>query len=381
MEAPADAAAAQPPPAEEPKAPAEEPKPAEGGEGGDGEGDGKRKSRWGAKAEEEEGAKKKSRWGAKDESAAPPVNPIAVMNPEQAKVQQRLNEIQRLMAQPSLDTAEMVDRFDPDKQDWISVEGGRSPSPEPQYDRTGKRTNTRDLRLRDKLQRERLALVEKLMTLQPNAPNMAQFKFTSNQKKQNKIWVPVKEYPGYPFIGLILGPRGNTQKKLERETGARIVIRGKGSVKDGRRGFRGNDPSEDEDLHVLITADTQEQVDAASKVIVELLQPKEDSENEWKRMQLRELAMINGTLRDDQDFFKDEMRQLARQQTGGAGGATADAPWRLNADMQEQQMERDWQRAKGGAPGQGGGAPPGGEMDNEYSQFMDELGGGRGGGG
>lgn len=28
------------------------------------------------------------------------------------------------------------------------------------------------------------------------------------------------------------------------------------------------------------------------------------SENEWKRMQLRELAMINGTLRDDQDFFK-----------------------------------------------------------------------------
>jgi hypothetical protein len=39
--------------------------------------------------------------------------------------------------------------------------------------------------------------------------------------------VPVKEYPGYPFIGLILGPRGNTQKKLERETGAKIVIRGK----------------------------------------------------------------------------------------------------------------------------------------------------------
>ena len=34
------------------------------------------------------------------------------------------------------------------------------------------------------------------------------------------------------------------------------------------------------------------QVDAAAKVIQELLTPKEDSENEWKRMQLRELAMI-----------------------------------------------------------------------------------------
>ncbi|EKX54071.1 hypothetical protein GUITHDRAFT_62028, partial [Guillardia theta CCMP2712] len=111
-----------------------------------------------------------------------------------------------------------------------------------------------------------------------------------------KIYIPVKEYPGYPFIGLILGPRGNTQKKLERETGARIVIRGKGSVKDGRKGFKGNDPSEDEDLHVLITGDTQEQVDAASKIITELLTPKEDAENEWKRMQLRELALINGTL-------------------------------------------------------------------------------------
>ncbi|KAJ1472860.1 hypothetical protein T484DRAFT_1637932, partial [Baffinella frigidus] len=116
-----------------------------------------------------------------------------------------------------------------------------------------------------------------------------------------KIFVPVKEHPGYPFIGLILGPRGNTQKKLERETGAKIVIRGKGSVKAGRGGsFRGEVIGEDEDLHVHIAGDSQEQVDAASKVIRELLTIKDDNENEWKRMQLRELAMINGTLRDDQ---------------------------------------------------------------------------------
>ena len=34
-----------------------------------------------------------------------------------------------------------------------------------------------------------------------------------------------------------------------------------GSVKDGRRNAR-SDPAEDEDLHVLVTGDTQEQVDA-----------------------------------------------------------------------------------------------------------------------
>ena len=53
---------------------------------------------------------------------------------------------------------------------------------------------------------------------------MHQVKF-QNTKKTAKLFVPVKEYPGYPFIGLILGPRGNTQKKLERETGTKIVIR------------------------------------------------------------------------------------------------------------------------------------------------------------
>jgi splicing factor 1 len=401
------------------------------------EGENKRKSRWGDKSDgaggAEDGAKKKSRWGSKaDATAVVPAGMPGMMpgmgmpgmmpgmgmpgmgmpgmmpgmqvaiNPEQLKIQGRLNEIQRILGSPELETVQFAQRFDPDKKEWIEVEGGRSPSPPPIYDRMGKRTNTRDVRLRDSLQKERIALVEKLMKLQPNHnPAMASLIPKTPTKISNKIWVPIKEYPGYPFIGLILGPRGNTQKKLERETGARIVIRGKGSVKDGRKSYKGGapDPGEDEDLHVLITGDTQEQVDAASKVITELIKPKEDSENEWKRMQLRELAMINGTLRDDNDYFKDEMRQLARTQQGGTGGgATADAPWRLNVDRQEEQMNRDWERAQGG----GGGAvpwrsapprppPPGGggggqEMDGEYANFLDELsgkpsGGGGGGGG
>ena len=48
-------------------------------------------------------------------------------------------------------------------------------------------------------------------------------------------------------------------------------------------------------------------------------------------------ALINGTLRDDQDHFKDEMRQLAKQQqniVGVGSGATADSPWRLDIEQQ-----------------------------------------------
>lgn len=152
----------------------------------------------------------------------------------------------------------MHERYNPDKGEWVTVQGGRSPSPEPIYDRNGRRSNTRDLRLRDRLQKERLALVEKMMTLQPATAALGQIKFQTT-KKSTKLFVPIKEYPGYPFIGLILGPRGNTQKKLERETGTKIVIRGKGSVKDGKKG-KSEDTGENEDLHVLITGDTQEQV-------------------------------------------------------------------------------------------------------------------------
>lgn len=55
----------------------------------------KKKSRWGAKEEEVVPAKK-SRWGNTKEEPAPSGGGSAVMhlNPEQVRVQQRLNEIQ-----------------------------------------------------------------------------------------------------------------------------------------------------------------------------------------------------------------------------------------------------------------------------------------------
>ncbi|KAK6918020.1 Histone-binding protein RBBP4, N-terminal [Dillenia turbinata] len=45
-------------------------------------------------------------------------------------------------------------------------------------------------------------------------------------KLRKKLYIPMKVHPGYNFIGLIIGPRGNTQKRMERETGEKIVIRG-----------------------------------------------------------------------------------------------------------------------------------------------------------
>ncbi|VDN38267.1 unnamed protein product [Gongylonema pulchrum] len=43
--------------------------------------------------------------------------------------------------------------------------------------------------------------------------------------------VPIPERPGSKLIGRILGPRGISVKQLETQTGCRILIRGKGSIK------------------------------------------------------------------------------------------------------------------------------------------------------
>lgn len=41
----------------------------------------------------------------------------------------------------------------------------------------------------------------------------------------------------YNFVGRILGPRGMTAKQLERETGCKIMVRGRGSMRDRKRVF------------------------------------------------------------------------------------------------------------------------------------------------
>ena len=83
-------------------------------------------------------------------------------------------------------------------------------------------------------------------------------------RRTKKIPVPVREYPGYNFIGLINGPRGHTQQRMQQESGARITLRGRGSAKEGSQCAGQADPSDNEDLHVLITAETEESM---SKVL------------------------------------------------------------------------------------------------------------------
>ncbi len=44
----------------------------------------------------------------------------------------------------------------------------------------------------------------------------------------------IDEHPQINFMGLLIGPRGATLKKIESAYGAKVMIRGKGSLKEGK---------------------------------------------------------------------------------------------------------------------------------------------------
>ncbi|XP_061193303.1 KH domain-containing RNA-binding protein qki.L-like isoform X6 [Saccostrea echinata] len=127
------------------------------------------------------------------------------------------------------------------------------------------------------------------------------------QTVSEKLYVPVKEHPEFNFVGRILGPRGMTAKELEQYTGCKIMVRGKGSMRDKKKEEqnRGKPNWEhlNEELHVLITVeDTLNRAEVkmakAMEEVKKLLVPAPEGEDDLKKMQLMELAILNGTYRD-----------------------------------------------------------------------------------
>lgn len=125
--------------------------------------------------------------------------------------------------------------------------------------------------------------------------------------QQEKVFVPVHQYPDYNFVGRILGPRGMTAKQLEAETGCKIMVRGRGSMRDKTKEEmnRGKPNWEhlSEDLHVIIQCeDTPNRcavkMSRAIEEVNKLMVPQPEGEDELKRKQLMELAIINGTFRN-----------------------------------------------------------------------------------
>ncbi|KAF9405922.1 hypothetical protein HW555_013518, partial [Spodoptera exigua] len=312
---------------------------------------------------------------------------------------------------------------------------GEVPSPEPIYSTDGKRLNTREYRTRRKLEEERHRLVTRMHQINPDFKPPPDYKYVRSSARRaslvgpclislycvprppiirvhDKVMIPQEEHPDINFVGLLIGPRGNTLKgqlhrcvrrvrslcvlmlfvrfvaAMEKETGAKIIIRGKGSVKEGKVGRKDGQPlpGEDEPLHAYITATNADCVKKAVEKIKEVIRQGvevPEGQNDLRRMQLRELAQLNGTLREN-----DAVRCANCSATDHKTWLCPDKPNVTNSIVCSScggagHIARDC-RAK--RPGQGTlhSASNKAKIDEEYLSLMAELGeaapGGGGGG-
>ncbi|KAL7130702.1 hypothetical protein ABFS83_13G151300 [Erythranthe nasuta] len=127
-------------------------------------------------------------------------------------------------------------------------------------------------------------------------------------KRTVRVDIPVDQFPNYNFVGRLLGPRGNSLKRVEATTDCRVLIRGRGSIKDPTREemMRGKPGYEhlNEPLHILVEAELPvEIIDGrlmqAREILEDLLKPMDECQDFYKKQQLRELALLNGTLREE----------------------------------------------------------------------------------
>jgi len=324
---------------------------------------------------EERAKKRKSRWdngsGSKMEKHSVPSMPTIInINNTDTKAQDiyllqlGIRECTSKMAMPNLG-------IPPNPRD-------RSPSPEPIYNSKGVRMNTRYERTKGKLVNQRNNYITKLKVLDPTYQPPACFSY-KNSKLEDRVEVPQDEYPQYNFMGLILGPRGNSLEKIKQKHNCKIVVKGRGSLKDGMTGLK-KDGSKfdnlDEPMHVIINGPTPEAVKEASDHIRKLVKQQiEDPDGEQmvalRASHMHELAVLNGTLKDidmkclncGREGHKtwqcpesdNVTASIICSACGGVGHITKDCKARRPGELFNQSC---------------GGA----ELDDDYNAFMEELG-------
>jgi splicing factor 1 len=367
----------------------------------------KRRSRWGNSSanntagntnmntnnnEIQQPTKRRSRWGGRGRDETP--RPLSTnsqstsvldilpglptnLNSQQS---QKLKELQKILREAN----EKLENLDMKAAKVDALPNGhpdRSPSPPPVYGVDGKRKNTRAVRWRERYTNQRQDTLEEILSLTSSnlhatsaiAPSL--FK----RKRTRKIHIPVEKHPTYNFIGLIIGPRGKTQKDMENKTGCKIAIRGKGSVKEGARGRRDGKMMEGdaEPLHVVITGDNQANVDAAADMVTQMLVVIDDDKNVHKQQQLRELALLNGTLKEDEycpicgekghRAFECPKRFSMNKETVSVKCAICGDTSHVTSDCKL--YKKDGTVEGAGANGQQNEK----ELDSDYLAFMNEL--------
>ncbi|RDX64101.1 Splicing factor-like protein 1, partial [Mucuna pruriens] len=166
-------------------------------------------------------------------------------------------------------------KWGPDRTQDATVRRGKALALQIRVDQITKQLESEKLELGDTqnlplksemLELEKREAIGEILKLDPSYKPPRGFK---PLLKEANIPLPVQEYPGYNFVGLIYGPEGDNQKRLEKETGTKIKIHGtkadtgeKGEIKPGT-----DIQCSYKDMHVNISADSFDKVDAAMSII------------------------------------------------------------------------------------------------------------------
>ncbi|ROV87155.1 hypothetical protein VSDG_09971 [Cytospora chrysosperma] len=243
----------------------------------------------------------------------------------------------------------------------------RSTSPPPEYDASGRRTNTRERRYRQRLEEERQRLVDAALQTFDGYKVPPGFSHRRNGLIRDKVFIPVRDFPSLKFIGQILGTKDPSRRA------AAVFPNGPALL------------TMQEPLHCLIAADSQQKVDRAKGLIngvIESVICMPEDQNERKRHQLRRLAQMNGTFRDDEHQVCQNCGQHGHRQYAcleakrvaanvichvcrNAGHLARDCPDRKGTGSSVPPWRRDM------APRLTSGVTEG---DRDFEQFMLELG-------
>lgn len=117
-----------------------------------------------------------------------------------------------------------------------------------------------------------------------------------------KVLIPVKQFPKYNFVGKLLGPKGNSLKRLQDDTGCKMAILGRGSMRDQKkedecRKEGGKYSHLNEDLHVLVEVfglpgENHSRMAHAMNELQRFLTP--DDNDDIRQQQFEEMMFLNG---------------------------------------------------------------------------------------
>ncbi|XP_063731659.1 KH domain-containing, RNA-binding, signal transduction-associated protein 2 isoform X2 [Eleginops maclovinus] len=200
-----------------------------------------------------------------------------------------------------------------------------------------------------------------------------------NIKLSERVLIPIQQYPKFNFVGKLLGPRGNSMKRLQEETGVKMSILGKGSMRDKgkeeelRKSGEAKYAHLSNDLHVLIEVfappgEAYSRMSHALEEIKKFLVP--DYNDEIRQEQLRELSLLNGSEESSRGRSAQvrTARPAATISTGGHRGTgrsaaaprgTAAAAAATHGKLPTTVLTRDVQAQRArGAAGSAGYRPP-----------------------